>query len=196
MTHFSALVLFALCASVVFGIAQRNATPHDPVRDLLLLALHRLRRAAQLAHVPHRPLAAKLPPFSSGNLTPAPCPAATPPRRTRARRCTLPSCRDRWPASWTRHRKRDLVDALPQKVKRRNRQQHARQPAPPIVRMHAHLRHMPALRTYPRPKNQRDQLPGPMRTTCDTARKTLRSRSSAQCSAKTVASHEPTGTGR
>jgi len=31
LTHFSAALLFALCASVVFGITQRN-TPRDMVR--------------------------------------------------------------------------------------------------------------------------------------------------------------------
>ena len=31
LTHFSAALLFALCASIVFGITQRN-TPRDMVR--------------------------------------------------------------------------------------------------------------------------------------------------------------------
>ncbi len=31
MTHFNAALVFALCASVVFGITQRN-TPRDMVR--------------------------------------------------------------------------------------------------------------------------------------------------------------------
>ena len=56
-SHFAAVVLFALFASVVFGITQRE-TPraHDPLRNLLLCALRGLGNRAQLGHVPDRTL--------------------------------------------------------------------------------------------------------------------------------------------
>ena len=54
-SHFTAVLLFALCASVVFGITQRE-TPRRMVRygALLLCAVRGLDDRAELGDVPDR----------------------------------------------------------------------------------------------------------------------------------------------
>ena len=59
LTHFSAMLIFALCVSVVFGITQRSrAEDDDPLRRVLLRALGGRDHRRQLGDVGHQALAA------------------------------------------------------------------------------------------------------------------------------------------
>ncbi len=57
-SHFTAALIFSLCASVVFGITQRdNTRADDSVRLLLLRLVHRRSADRWLGHVVHQALA-------------------------------------------------------------------------------------------------------------------------------------------
>ena len=57
-SHFTAALVFALCASVVFGITQRDNTPRDdPLRPLLLRLVHRRSPRGRLGDVVHQAVA-------------------------------------------------------------------------------------------------------------------------------------------
>ena len=56
LTHFSAVLLFSLFTSVVFGITQRPNPNDDPLRRLLLRPIRRRHYRRELADVAHQAL--------------------------------------------------------------------------------------------------------------------------------------------